>query len=131
VIGVDKWGIGVQFLAGAEIFLFSSASRPALGPTLCPIQLVLGVLLPEVKVLGHEADHSAPSSAKVIRMNGVILPLLSHLTFYNILQVPTGHTVSILNVYIHNSSYVRRVGKLPLWFTVLRPNLGRGVAALN
>jgi hypothetical protein len=48
---------GVQFLAGAEIFfLFPTTSRPALG---------LGSLSLEEKQLGHEADHSSPSSTEV------------------------------------------------------------------
>jgi len=40
-------------------------SRPALGPTQPPIQWVLGALSSGVKWLGHEADHSHPSSAKI------------------------------------------------------------------
>jgi len=42
-----------------------SVSRTALGPTQPPIQGVLGALSLVVKGLGHEADHSPPSSAKV------------------------------------------------------------------
>jgi hypothetical protein len=119
VIGMDRWGTGVQFQVEAEVFLFSSASRPALGPTQPPIQLVLGVLFPGAKLLGHEADHLLPSSAKVIKMNGAILPLLFHCMFPNILQVPTGHTVSFLIVCIRTSMYVRRVGKFPSYCTAL------------
>jgi hypothetical protein len=43
-----------------SIFLVAIASRPALGTTQPCIQKV-----PGVKWLGHEADHSLPSSAKV------------------------------------------------------------------
>jgi len=46
-------------------FLFTTIPRPALGPTQLPIQWLLGELSPRVKQLGHEADHSPPSSAKV------------------------------------------------------------------
>jgi hypothetical protein len=46
------------------IFLFSTASRPALGPTQ-PIQWVPGVLFPGVMWAGREVDHSPPSSAEV------------------------------------------------------------------
>jgi hypothetical protein len=44
-----------------EISLFSTASRPALGPTQ-PMQWVPGAF-PRVKQSGCEADHSFPSSA--------------------------------------------------------------------
>jgi hypothetical protein len=49
-------------------FLFSTASRPDLGPTQPPIQWVLGALSLGVKRQGHEADHSPPTSAKVKKM---------------------------------------------------------------
>jgi hypothetical protein len=47
------------------IFLFTTASRTALGPTQTPIQWVTGALSLVVKRLGREADHSPPSSAEV------------------------------------------------------------------
>jgi hypothetical protein len=47
------------------IFLFTTMSRMALGPTQSPIQCVLGALSVGVKRPGREADHSPPSSAKV------------------------------------------------------------------
>jgi hypothetical protein len=46
-------------------FLFSTSSRPALGPTQPPIEWVLGALSPGVKRLGRGADHSPPTSAEV------------------------------------------------------------------
>jgi hypothetical protein len=49
-------------------FLFSTSSRPALGPTQPPIQWVSGVLYPGVKRPGREADHSPPVSAEVKKM---------------------------------------------------------------
>jgi hypothetical protein len=55
-------------------FLFSTASRPALGSIQPPIQWVPGALSPEVKWLGREADHSLPNSAAVpLRFHGVVL----------------------------------------------------------
>jgi hypothetical protein len=51
------WGLG--------IFLFTTTSRTALGPTKPPIQWVPGALSLGVKQLRHEADHSPPSSAEV------------------------------------------------------------------
>jgi hypothetical protein len=66
-----------------DIFLLSTASRPALGPTQPPIQWVTWALSPWVKRPGPEADLSPPSSAEVkngraaqpltIRHHGVVL----------------------------------------------------------
>jgi hypothetical protein len=50
---------------GLGIFLFTTASRTALGPTLPPIQWVPGALSLGVKWPRREADHSPPSSAEV------------------------------------------------------------------
>jgi hypothetical protein len=81
------WKIGVLGLdsrRGLGIFLFTTASRTALGPTQPPIQCVSGALSQGVKWPENEADHSPPSSAEVkewvklylhspIRLNGVVL----------------------------------------------------------
>jgi hypothetical protein len=48
-----------------EIFLFTKVSRPVLGLTQPPIQLVAEAICPAVKWLGHEADHSPTSSVTV------------------------------------------------------------------
>jgi len=63
--GLDDRGSRVRFSAGAGIFLFTTASRTALGPTDPPIEWVPGALSPAVKGPGREADHSPPSSAEV------------------------------------------------------------------
>jgi hypothetical protein len=55
----------VRFPGGLGIFLFTSASRPDLGPTQPPIQWVPEALSLGVKRPGREADHSSPSSAEV------------------------------------------------------------------
>jgi hypothetical protein len=66
------------------IFLFTTASRTALGPTDPPIQWVPWALSLGVKRPGREAGHSPPFSAEVkecvelylhspIRLNGVVL----------------------------------------------------------
>jgi hypothetical protein len=53
----------VHFILG--IFLFTTASRTALGPTQPPIQWVAGALSLGVKRTGPEADHSPPSNAEI------------------------------------------------------------------
>jgi hypothetical protein len=79
------WTVGVLcFPAEAGNFLFTTSSRPALGPTHTPIQWISGTLSLGVKHPGCEADHSTPSSAKVknawsstsnrpIRLHSVVL----------------------------------------------------------
>jgi len=49
----------------AGSFLFTTASRPALGTTQPPIQRVPGDLSPGGRVVGYKAYHSSPSSAEV------------------------------------------------------------------
>jgi hypothetical protein len=61
--GMDDGGF--ESRQGLGIFLFATASRPALGPTQPPIQSVPGTLSLGVKRPGHEADLSPPSSAEV------------------------------------------------------------------
>jgi hypothetical protein len=55
-------------------FLFSTSSRPTLGPTHPPIQWVPGAFSQGVKRPTREADHSTPTSAKVQKF-GSIHPL--------------------------------------------------------
>jgi hypothetical protein len=64
---------GIQFSEWARDF-FSAVFRPTLEPTQPPMQWVLGALSLGVKQLGHDADHSPPSSAKV--KNGQAIPPL-------------------------------------------------------
>jgi len=68
-----------QFLAGAMMgfFLFTTASRPALGSNELPIQWVLGALPLEVKLAGREAHHSLPDLVMRLRTRGAIPPLPS------------------------------------------------------
>jgi hypothetical protein len=56
------------------MFLFVTASRPALGPTQPPAQCVPGALFPEVKSPGNEDTHS-PLSGADVKMHGAIPPL--------------------------------------------------------
>jgi len=62
------WTIGVrEFDSRRElgIFLFSTASRPALGPTQPPFQWTPAALSPGVKQLEREAAHPPPFSAVI------------------------------------------------------------------
>jgi hypothetical protein len=64
--GLDSRG---SIRGGGKTFLFTIASRPALGPSQPPIQWVPGVTRP-----GREADQSPPFSAEA-KNGGAILPL--------------------------------------------------------
>jgi hypothetical protein len=62
------WTIGVigfDSRPGLGIFLFTTASRTAVGPTQPPIQWVPGALSLGTKRPGREAHHSSPSNAEV------------------------------------------------------------------
>jgi hypothetical protein len=61
--GLDDWGF--DFRQELGIFLFTTASRPALGLTQPPIQWVPEDLSLGVKWPKCEADHSPPSGAEV------------------------------------------------------------------
>jgi hypothetical protein len=63
VYGLDNRGFESTQRLG--ILLFTTASRPALGPNQPPIQWVPGAFSPGVKRPGREADHSPPSTAEV------------------------------------------------------------------
>jgi hypothetical protein len=64
--GLNDRDSRVPFPAGGVgIFLFTTASRTALGPTQPPIQWIPWTLSLGVKRLGREADHSPPSNAEV------------------------------------------------------------------
>jgi hypothetical protein len=61
--GLDKRGfVSCQ---GLGIFLFTSASNPALGPTQPPVQWISGALSLGVKRADREAEHPPPSSTEV------------------------------------------------------------------
>jgi hypothetical protein len=67
---------GFNSRQGLEIFLFSIASRPALGPTQPLIECVPAAVSPGVERPGPEADYSPPSGAEV--NNGAAIPPHPH-----------------------------------------------------
>jgi hypothetical protein len=63
------WTSGIQFLVGTGIFfLFTTVSRPALGPVQLPIQWVSGTLSTGIKQPERETNHCLPSNAGVKNM---------------------------------------------------------------
>jgi hypothetical protein len=70
---LDDGGVGVRVPVGSRIF--STSSRPALGPTQPPIQWLPAALSPGVKRPGREADDS-PQLVPRSRKYGSIHPLL-------------------------------------------------------
>jgi hypothetical protein len=74
--GLDDRGVESRQELG--IFLFTTASRPALVPTQPPVQWVPEALSLVVKRTGRETDHSPENawsyiSTPPIRLNGVVL----------------------------------------------------------
>jgi hypothetical protein len=59
-----------------QIFLYSTASGPALGPTQPPVQWAPSALSQGVKRSENEACHSPPPSAAI--KNGGVIPPLPH-----------------------------------------------------
>jgi hypothetical protein len=76
------------------IFLFRTASRPALGPTHPPNPWVPGTVYPTVKRPGRKSDHSPLSNAEFknggaihrfsIRLHDLVLSYLSAGTFLSL-----------------------------------------------
>jgi hypothetical protein len=64
VVGYGLDNQGFQHRQGLEIFLFTTISRPALGPTQPTTQWMPEALSLGVKWPVHKADHSPPSTAK-------------------------------------------------------------------
>jgi hypothetical protein len=65
IAGLQTGGSEVRVPAGAGNFLFTTASRPALGLTQPPIQWVPRALSLGVERPGRESGHSHPSNAEV------------------------------------------------------------------
>jgi hypothetical protein len=77
--GIRVGGSGLNSRQEEQIFLYSTASRPDLGPTQHPIQWVLGgYFSPGVIWSWREADHSPPSSAEIKNVGAI--PKFLHVT---------------------------------------------------
>jgi hypothetical protein len=85
-----------------RIFLFTTLSRPALGPTQPPIQWVPGVLYLGVRRPGREADHSPPTSAEVENAWRYIpIPQYDFLAWYSVKKKHRDNfTFTFYTVYI-------------------------------
>jgi hypothetical protein len=77
------------------MFLFSTSSRPTLGPTQPPIHAYKGLFRCGVKWQRREADHSSPSRAAV-KKDGVIPPFLHYLYGIAFNYLSTGTTLPFL-----------------------------------
>jgi hypothetical protein len=73
--GLDSWGL---ILGRDKIFICSVASRPALEPTLPPVQRYWGLFPQGVKWPGREANYSPACSAEI--KNGRAIPPLPHMS---------------------------------------------------
>jgi hypothetical protein len=76
--GLDGRGSNLN---SGKIFLFSTASRQALGPNQPSIQWVPGSSSLGVKRQGREADHLSPSSDEI--KNGGAIPPLPHTSLWH------------------------------------------------
>jgi hypothetical protein len=88
VENIQKFGLddrGFKSGQGLGIFLFTTASRPALRPTQPTIQWVPGALSLGVKRPRHEAEHSPPSDAEVKEC--VELYLHSPISLYDVMLI--------------------------------------------
>jgi hypothetical protein len=99
-----------------KIFLSSTASRLALGPTQPqpPIQWVPGILPPWVKRQGREGDRSSPSSAKV--KNGGVIPPLPHMSSW--------HNVELIK-HRDNFTFYQSIFRLTNFRTIYYRGSGR------
>jgi hypothetical protein len=66
--GKEEEYLTSSYYVSFKNFIFSTSSRPALGPTQPLILWVPVALTPGVKQPGREAGHSPPTSAEVKKM---------------------------------------------------------------
>jgi hypothetical protein len=80
--GIQVGRLGFDAWQGQETFLYSTATRPALGLTQPPTQRVPGTLSSEVKRPGREVNHS-PQSSTEVKNGGAIYALPSTFSWHN------------------------------------------------
>jgi hypothetical protein len=83
-LGYGLDGRGFESQQGQGIFLFTTASRTALGPTQLPIQWVPRALSLGVKRPEREADHSPPPSADVKNACYTSTPQHAFMAWYSV-----------------------------------------------
>jgi hypothetical protein len=87
-------------MRGLGIFLFTTASRAALGPTQLPIQWAPGALSLGVKRPGREADHSLPSSAEVKEWGYTSIPQYALMAWYSVKAEVQLYLYLLLVIYL-------------------------------
>jgi hypothetical protein len=110
------------------ICLYSTGSRPVLGPIQISIQCVPGAFLAGLKRPGSEADHSPPSSAEVVNY-GAISPLpyssswrVNYLYTGNCWEQRTQTDILMVFLRAHALRCLRkmlRVSKIEIWVPVV------------
>jgi hypothetical protein len=122
--GLDDQGFESQQLLG--IFLFTTASRPALEPTQLPIQWVSGALSLGINWPGRESDHSTTSSA-VVKESVELCFHYPNTSLWRGAQLSTGPTLPFIElVYgLHDQGFDSQQGLgIFLFTTASRPVLG-------
>jgi hypothetical protein len=114
--GLDDGVLEFDSGRGLGIFLFTTASRPALGPTQSPIQWVPGALSLVIKRLPRrEADNSPPSSAEVKEWVGLYLHFPNTPSWRCAqLKKAQGQLYLYLHLHLHLMSHT--VSKIPRRF---------------
>jgi hypothetical protein len=103
------WTARVPFPAWQD-FLFSTASRPTLGPTNPPILWVPEAISAGIKRPGREADHLPPSSAEVD--DGVAIPPLPRMSSWQSVQFIKHRNKFNFTLRFQNNAVSHKVWKL-------------------
>ena len=119
--------MGIQFLAGQNIFSFSRPSRSSMGPTEDCIQLLVGILSLGVKWSGCETNHLHLSST-MVKSGAPSLPLTPPCVYSACTETPwplcafvSAHRAHGLNVFCCDLTlllWVRSVVRLDLDYEI-------------
>jgi hypothetical protein len=125
-------GFRVWYLAGAEIFLFTTTSRPVLGPIQSPVLWVTQAF-PRIKHLVHDTDHPPPSSAKVKKAQSIMYILYIFWTkevqvylyyLYSIVCSKIFHAICVFS-WSHSSAFLLGINSCSNWqYTVYKQFIG-------